>query len=98
MRRQVADNRRKRGLAAKAEGALLEQPEPALDEGGQSLDGSLPDASTVMLAEMPFAEVEELRTVVTEARERGYVTPEEIAATLEEADPTREQVSELHQY
>ncbi|MFL5894274.1 MAG: RNA polymerase sigma factor RpoD [Thermoleophilaceae bacterium] len=47
---------------------------------------------------MPFAEVDELRTVVTEARERGYVTPEEIALTLEEADPTREQVTELHQY
>src|SRR4051812_24525275 len=88
-----------RGLAAKDEGALLEQPEPALDASEQSGDGSLADAKTAtFLADMPLAEVDELRTLVTESRERGYVTPEEIAGTLEEADPTREQVQELHQY
>jgi RNA polymerase primary sigma factor len=58
----------------------------------------LPDATISLLAEMPFAEVDELRTVVAEARDRGYVTPEEIAAPLEDADASREQVVELHQY
>ena len=47
---------------------------------------------------MPFAEVEELRTVVAEGRERGYLTPEEIAAPLEDVEPSREQVVDLHQY
>src|SRR3954454_15458688 len=47
---------------------------------------------------MPFAEVDELRTLVAEARERGYVTADEIAATLEEHEPAAEQVTELHQY
>jgi RNA polymerase primary sigma factor len=47
---------------------------------------------------MPFADVEELRTLIAEARERGYVTPTEVAAVLEEQEPSVEQVTELHQY
>jgi RNA polymerase primary sigma factor len=86
-------------LAAKEKGALLEQPEPALEETDQSIDDDgLSDSAATFLAEMPFSEVDELRTVITEGRERGYVTPEEIAATLEEVDASREQVTELHQY
>jgi RNA polymerase primary sigma factor len=86
-------------LAAKDEGALLVQPEPALEEESPAIDGdALPDATVSLLAEMPFGEVDELRTVVAEARERGYVTPEEISAPLEEVDASREQVVELHQY
>jgi RNA polymerase primary sigma factor len=86
-------------LAAKDEGALLVQPEPALEEGSPPIDGeALPDATVSLLAEMPFTEVDELRTVVAEARERGYVTPEELAAPLEDSDASREQVVELHQY
>jgi RNA polymerase primary sigma factor len=89
-------------LAAKDEGALLVQPDPALveDDDAPGLNGdALADASvTALLAEMPFGEVEELRNVVAEGRERGYLTPEEIAAPLEDADPTREQIVDLHQY
>jgi RNA polymerase primary sigma factor len=86
-------------LAAKDEGALLVQPEPTLEEGPPPIDGErLPDATISLLAEMPFTEVDELRTVVAEARDRGYVTPEEIAAPLEDSDASREQVVELHQY
>src|SRR3954452_18274062 len=59
---------------------------------------SLSDATATLLAEMPFAEVDELRNVVAESRERGYITPEEITSTLEDTEPTREQVVELHQY
>src|SRR3954454_9401902 len=47
---------------------------------------------------MPFSEIDDLRTLVGEARERGYLTSEEIATTLEDADASREQVVELHQY
>ena len=88
-------------MAAKDEGGLLVQPDPALvaddDAPGLSTE-TLSDATTALLAEMPFTELEELRTVVAEARERGYLTPEEIAAPLEDAEPTREQVTDLHQY
>ena len=47
---------------------------------------------------MPFGDVDELRSLVADARERGFATPEEIAAALEEQEPSPEQVSELYQY
>jgi RNA polymerase primary sigma factor len=47
-------------------------------------------------SEGPFAEVEELKTLVAEGQERGFLTFEEIAACLEEVEVTKEQVQELH--
>src|SRR3954462_6952800 len=44
----------------------------------------------------PFADIEELQTLVTEGRERGDLSFEEIAACLEEVEVTKEQVQELH--
>jgi RNA polymerase primary sigma factor len=44
----------------------------------------------------PFAEIEELQLLVTEARERGFLSFEDIAACLEEVEVTKEQVQELH--
>jgi RNA polymerase primary sigma factor len=87
-------------LAAKDEGALLAQPEPAMDDRDASLGGgeSLSDPSTAVLAQMPFSEVDELRSLIADARERGYATPEEIALSLEDVDPSREQVAELYQF
>jgi len=87
-------------LAAKDEGALLVQPDPTLDDNrAQELDGdALNEAVVSLLADMPFAEIDELRTVIAESRERGYVTPEEIAAPLEDVEPSREQIIDLHQY
>ena len=46
-------------------------------------------------AEASFAEIEELRPLLAEARERGYVTFEELAASLEEVDVTKEQLRDL---
>jgi RNA polymerase primary sigma factor len=43
-----------------------------------------------------FLEVEELRALVAEGRERGYLTFEEIAAFLEEVEVTKEQVRDFH--
>ena len=48
------------------------------------------------LPEAPFLEVEELRNLVAEGRERGYLTYEEIAGCLEEVEVTKEQVGDLH--
>jgi RNA polymerase primary sigma factor len=48
--------------------------------------------------EAPFLEVEELRALVAEGRERGFLTFEEIAAFLEEVDVTKEQVRDLHMH
>jgi RNA polymerase primary sigma factor len=49
-------------------------------------------------AEAPFAEVEELQALVSEGRERGFLTFDEIAVCLEEVEVTKEQVQELHVY
>jgi RNA polymerase primary sigma factor len=47
-------------------------------------------------SDQPFAESEELRGLIALGRERGYLTFEQIAATLEEVEVTKEQVSALH--
>jgi RNA polymerase primary sigma factor len=46
--------------------------------------------------ETPVTEIEELRGLVALGRERGYLTFEQIASTLEEVEITKEQVSGLH--
>ena len=55
-------------------------------------------ALLVEQSEVPFAELEELRVLVAEGKERGFLTFEEIALCLEEVDVTKEQVSELHSH
>jgi RNA polymerase primary sigma factor len=44
----------------------------------------------------PFAEPEELRGLIALGRERGYLTFEQIANTLEEVEVTKEQIAALH--
>jgi RNA polymerase primary sigma factor len=44
----------------------------------------------------PSAEPQELRALVALGRERGYLTFEQIASTLEEVEVTKEQVAGLH--
>ena len=46
-------------------------------------------------AEARSMEVEELRTLAAEGRERGYLTFEEIAACLEEVEVTKEQIADF---
>jgi RNA polymerase primary sigma factor len=45
--------------------------------------------------ESQFLEIEELRTLAADGRERGYLTLEEIASALEELDVTKEQISDF---
>ncbi len=47
-------------------------------------------------ADVSFSDSEELRRLLAEGRERGYLTFEEIASCLEEVDVTKEQVLQLH--
>ena len=71
-------------------------PGNAFAEGGrvsEKVDGA------VLLVEAPdasFLEVEELRGLLADGRERGYLTFEEIAACLEEVEVTKEQVQSLN--
>ncbi|MEA2308083.1 MAG: polymerase primary sigma factor, partial [Thermoleophilaceae bacterium] len=45
-----------------------------------------------------FFDVEELRPLLAEARERGYVTIEDLATSIEEVDVTKEQLRDLRAY
>ena len=47
-------------------------------------------------SEAPFLEIDEVRTLVAEGRERGYLTFEEISVCFEEVELTKEQIVELH--
>ena len=48
--------------------------------------------------EASILEVEELRPLIADGQERGFLTIEQIASCLMEAEVTKEQVSELHAY
>ena len=52
----------------------------------------------VVAEDQPFEGSEELRGLIATGAERGYLTFEEIASTLEEVEVTKEQVSELHSH
>ena len=49
-------------------------------------------------AEASFSEIEELRPLLADARDRGYVTFEDLAASLEEVEVTKEQLRDLRAY
>jgi RNA polymerase primary sigma factor len=72
-----------------------------LAEKGQALareeDGVADDAARLN-GDPPFGDVDELRALIAQGRERGFLTFEEIAGTLEEVDVTKEQVQGLHAY
>ena len=53
----------------------------------------------VLLAdETPISEIDELRQLITDGQERGFLTFAQIASSLEEIEVTKEQVAELHGY
>jgi RNA polymerase primary sigma factor len=64
------------------------------EQGAQS---SIEQLGTAQ-AETSFAETEELRGLISLGRDQGYLTFEQIAATLEEVDVSKEQVSQLHSH
>jgi RNA polymerase primary sigma factor len=57
-----------------------------------------PIRQAVVAEDPPFEGSEELRGLIAAGTERGYLTFEEIASTLEEVEVTKEQVSELHSH
>ena len=52
----------------------------------------------VVADDQPLESEELLRGLIAQGTERGYLTFEEIASTLEEVEVTKEQVSELHSH
>ena len=87
---------RKRDNRESATGGPHRAPGPHAFEGGGVEREARGSALLVEAIEAPFLEIEELRALVAEGRERGYLTFEEIAACLEEVEVTKEQVRDLH--
>jgi RNA polymerase primary sigma factor len=57
------------------------------------------EKSSLLLAdEAPIAELDEFRSLIADGQERGFLTFEQIAASLEEVEVTKEQVQELRAY
>ena len=53
----------------------------------------------VLLAdEAPIWELDDLRQLILDGQDRGFLTFEQIASTLEEVEVTKEQIHELHQH
>jgi RNA polymerase primary sigma factor len=70
--------------------------EPEAVGGGETSTGK--GAATELNGDLPFPDSEELRSLISQGRERGYLTFEQIAGTLEEVEVTKEQVRDLHAY
>jgi RNA polymerase primary sigma factor len=66
------------------------------EPGAAGGDGK--SAATELNGDLPFSDSEELRSLISQGRERGYLTFEQIAGTLEEVEVTKEQVRDLHAY
>jgi len=57
------------------------------------------DKAIVLLGdETPISELDDLRPLIAEGLERGFLTFEQISGCLDEIDVTKEQVQELHSY
>jgi len=80
--------KRAQTLVREENGAGGESPPPVVE--------SVEEVAEV--SEQPFTETEELRALIARGRERGYLSFEEVAATLEEVEVTKEQVRHLHAY
>ena len=64
---------------------------------GSKVDGF--SGTKVLLAdETSIIEIDEIRPLIAEGQERGFLTFEQIATALEEVEVTKEQVVELHGY
>jgi RNA polymerase primary sigma factor len=56
------------------------------------------EAAAELEGDARFQDSDELRSLIAEGRDRGYLTFEQIASTLEEVEVTKEQVRHLHGY
>jgi RNA polymerase primary sigma factor len=66
------------------------------DEAGGP--GSVQDQAAPEHGEAALPDSDDLRALIVQGRERGYLTFEEITGALEEVEVTKEQVRDLHSY
>ena len=74
--------------------------------GGRALDVDVSKDSrdlgtkteALLASDVSIVEIDELRPLILEGQERGFLTFEQITSCLEEVEVTKEQVLELHAY
>src|SRR3954463_2303038 len=67
-------------------------------DGLQRIEGLGTKTEVLLPSEPSIVEIDELRPLIAEGQEKGYLTVEQITTSLEEVDVTKEQISDLHQY
>jgi RNA polymerase primary sigma factor len=77
-------------------GKVLLAGDNGVEAAGQEAAGG--EDANGLRGDPRFQDSDELRPLITEGRERGYLTFEQIASTLEEVEVTKEQVQLLHGY
>jgi RNA polymerase primary sigma factor len=76
-------------------GDVLLTREAGGDSAARHVDA---DESGELNGDLPAQHPDELRSLILQGREHGYLTFEQIAGTLEEVEVTKEQVRDLHAY
>ena len=76
-------------------GELAEKREVTLPE---ALAGARAAESAGFDGETPFADLGEIRVLIAQGQDRGFLTFEQIASTLEEVEVTKEQLQQFHAY
>jgi RNA polymerase primary sigma factor len=74
---------------------LAEKREVALPDAVAGARGAEPAG---LDGETPFADLGEIRGLITQGQDRGFLTFEQIASTLEEVEVTKEQLEQFHTY
>ena len=74
----------------------------ATEEGSQAFvsedEGLATKTDALLAGDASITEIDELRPLIAEGQERGFLTFEQIATALEEVEVSKEQVTELHAY
>ena len=61
-------------------------------------EGLATKTDALLAGDASITEIDELRPLIAEGQERGFLTFEQIATALEEVEVSKEQVTELHSY
>src|SRR3954463_913024 len=67
-------------------------------DGLQRIEGLGTKTESLLVSEPSIVEIDELRPLIAEGQEKGFLTVEQITTCLEEVDVTKEQIADLHHY
>ncbi len=77
---------------------MAEKGEVGIAADAGPTNGARPADATPFEGEPPFVDLDEIRTLIAQGQDKGFLTFQQIASTLEEVEVTKEQVQHLHTY